>query len=66
MSGYCVIILRRKQGGKKMTLQQILEEVKKGQLSVEHDEDLLKKEGYGNRIINHIRKNLFYQFILMF
>ena len=44
MSGYCVIILRRKQGGKKMTLQQILEEVKKGQLSVEHAEDLLKKE----------------------
>ena len=29
-----------------MTLQQILEEVKKGQLSVEHAEDLLKKEGY--------------------
>ena len=46
MSGYCVIILRRKQGGKKMTLQQILEKVKKGQLSVEHAEDLLKKEGY--------------------
>ena len=31
-----------------MTLQQILEEVKKGQLSVEHAEDLLKKEGYEN------------------
>ena len=29
-----------------MTLQQILEKVKKGQLSVEHAEDLLKKEGY--------------------
>ena len=29
-----------------MTLQQILEEVKNGQLSVEHAEDLLKKEGY--------------------
>ena len=29
-----------------MTLQQILEEVKKGQLSVEHAEGLLKKEGY--------------------
>ena len=29
-----------------MTLQQILEEVKKGQLSVEHAEDLLKKAGY--------------------
>ena len=27
-----------------MTLQQILEEVKKGQLSVEHAENLLKKE----------------------
>ena len=26
-----------------MTLQQILEKVKKGQLSVEHAEDLLKK-----------------------
>ena len=29
-----------------MTLQQILEEVKNGQLSVEHAENLLKKEGY--------------------
>ena len=29
-----------------MTLQQILEEVKNGQLSVEHAEGLLKKEGY--------------------
>ena len=29
-----------------MTLQQILEKVKKGQLSVEHAENLLKKEGY--------------------
>ena len=29
-----------------MTLQQILEEVKKGRLSVEHAEKLLKKEGY--------------------
>ena len=29
-----------------MTLQQILEEVKKGQLSVERAEDLLKKEVY--------------------
>ena len=34
------------QGSKKMTLQQILEEVKNGQLSVEHAENLLKKEGY--------------------
>ena len=29
-----------------MTLQQILEEVKNGRLSVEHAENLLKKEGY--------------------
>ena len=29
-----------------MTLQQILEEVKKGRRSVEHAEKLLKKEGY--------------------
>ena len=41
-----VLLYYRKQGGKKMTLQQILEEVKNGQLSVEHAENLLKKEGY--------------------
>ena len=32
----------KEQGGKIMTLQQILEEVKNGQLSVEHAENLLK------------------------
>ena len=36
----------KEQGGKIMTLQQILEEVKDGQLSVEHAENLLKKGGY--------------------
>ena len=36
----------KEQGGKIMTLQQILQEVKNGQLSVEHAENLLKKEGY--------------------
>lgn len=34
----------KEQGGKIMTLQQILEEVKNGQLSVEHAENLLKKK----------------------
>lgn len=42
MSGYCVIILWKNREVK-MTLQQILEEVKNGQLSVEHAENLLKK-----------------------
>lgn len=45
-AGKCLAIVLfyyRKQGGKKMTLQQILEEVKNGQLSVEHAEGLLKK-----------------------
>lgn len=35
-----------REQGEIMTLQQILEEVKKGRLSVEHAENLLKKEGY--------------------